>query len=85
MGDPCCLWFALREFCEEGFDLGFQFGDAIGVRLDGFGRLIGYGDEILVRHLGVPEDLAAVFAGDAEEVFGTSPDEVVMVGVGHRV
>jgi hypothetical protein len=29
--------------------------------------------------------LASVFASDGGEVFGASPDEVVMVGVGHRV
>jgi hypothetical protein len=29
--------------------------------------------------------LASVFAGDGEAVFGASPEEVVMVGVGHRV
>jgi hypothetical protein len=29
--------------------------------------------------------LASVLAGDAEAVFGASPDEVVLVGVWHRV
>jgi hypothetical protein len=29
--------------------------------------------------------LASVLASDGGEVFGASPDEVVMVGVGHRV
>jgi hypothetical protein len=28
--------------------------------------------------------LASVFASDGGEVFGASPDEVVMVGVWHR-
>jgi hypothetical protein len=29
--------------------------------------------------------LASVLASDEGEVFGASPDEVVLVGVGHRV
>jgi hypothetical protein len=75
----------LGKFSEEGRELGFKFRDPFGVRLDGFGRLVGHADEILVGHLCVAEDLASVFAGDGGEVVGASPDEVVMVGVGHRV
>jgi hypothetical protein len=29
--------------------------------------------------------LASVFAGDGCEVVGASPDEVILVGIGHRV
>ena len=75
----------LGEFSEEGGELGFEFRDPLGVGLDWFGRLVGDADEILVGHLGVAEDLASVFASDGGEVFGASPDEVVLVGVGHRV
>jgi len=64
--------------------LGFEFRDPLGVRLDGFGRLVGDADEVLVGHLGVPEDDAAVFAGDGEKVVGAGPDEVVLVDVRHR-
>jgi hypothetical protein len=74
----------LGKFSEEGLDLGFQFRDPLGVGLDGFGRLVGHADEILVGHLGVAEDLASVFASDGGEVFGAGPDEVVMVGERHR-
>jgi hypothetical protein len=75
----------LGKFSEEGGELGFEFRDPLGVSLDGFGRLVGHADEILVGHLGVAEDLASVFASDGGEVFGASPEEVVLVGVGHRV
>lgn len=73
----------LGKFSEEGGELGFEFRDPLGVGLGGRLGLIGDADEIFVGHLGVTEDDAAVFAGDAEAVFGAGPDEVVMVGVGH--
>ena len=72
----------LTEFGEEGFDLGLKFRDAIRVRLDGFGGLVGHADEILVRHLFVAEDGATVLAGDGKAVVGAGPDEAVVVGVG---
>jgi hypothetical protein len=63
--------------------LGFKFRDPLGVGLHGLGGHVGDGDEVLVGHLGVPEDDAAVFTGDAEEVFGAGPEESVLVGVRH--
>ena len=76
----------LGKFSEEGGELGFEFRDPLGVGLDGRLGLVGDGDEILVRHLGVAEDLAAVFAGDGGEVVGASPDKAVVIGEGrgHR-
>jgi hypothetical protein len=47
--------------------------------------LVGYADKILVSHLCVTKNGAAVFAGDKVKVFGASPEKAVMVGVGHRV
>ena len=73
----------LGKFSEEGGELGFEFRNPLGVGLLRRLDLVGHADEILVGHLGVAEDLAAVFASDGSEVFGASPDEVVMVGVGH--
>lgn len=64
----------LGEFGEEGGDLGFELGDALGVGLLGGGRgHLGDGKQILVRHLGVAEDLAAVFAEEFEAVFASRP------------
>jgi hypothetical protein len=75
----------LGKFSDEGGELGLKFRDPLGVGLDGRLGLVGDADEILVRHLGVAEDLASVFAGDGCEVVGASPDEVILVGIGHRV
>jgi hypothetical protein len=66
----------LRKFSEEGFDLGFKFRDAVGVRLLGHDRLgdvLGDGEQILVRHLSVAQHLAAVFADKLESVFASVP------------
>lgn len=43
----------LREFSEEGGELGLKFRDAFRVGLLGGLDLIGHGDKVLVRHLGV--------------------------------
>jgi hypothetical protein len=75
----------LGEFGKEGLNLGFEFRDPLGVGFHGGLGLVGDADEILVGHLGVSEDDATVFASDAEAVFGAGPDEVVLVGVWHRV
>jgi len=83
MGDLCCLWFPLGKFGDERGELGFQFGDAVGIGLLGRLGLVRHGDEILVRHLCVAEDLASVLAGDGGEVVGASPDEAVVIGEGH--
>ena len=64
--------------------MGFQFGDAICVRLDGFGGHVGHRDEILIGHLGVAEDLAAVLASDGKSVIRARPRESVLVDVWHR-
>ena len=75
----------LGEFGKEGLNLGFEFRDPLGVGFHGGLGLVGDADEILVGHLGVSEDDAAVFAGDGKKVFGAGPEESVLVGVGHRV
>jgi hypothetical protein len=64
----------LGEFREEGFDLGFELGDAFGVGLLGQ-RLRSEGDreQILVRHVGVAEHLATVLADEFDAVFRASP------------
>ena len=66
----------LGKFGEEGFDLGFQLGDAILVgRLDGGGCCFDKSDreQILVSHLRVSDDLASIFADEFAEVFASVP------------
>ena len=74
----------LGKFSEEGGELGFEFRDPFGVRLDRFGSLVGHAYQIFFCHLGVAEDLTSVFASDGGEVFGASPSEAGMVDVWHR-
>ena len=72
----------LRKFSEEGFDLGFEFGDAVGLgRHDGFGRWFheSNGEQVLVRHVGVADDLAAIFADKFGAVFVSVPVFAVLV------
>ena len=72
----------LGEFSEEGFDLGFEFGDAVGLgRHDGFGRWFheSNGEQVLVRHVGVADDLAAIFADKFGAVFVSVPVFAVLV------
>lgn len=66
----------LGQFSEEGFDLGFEFGDAGRVGLlggDRLGHVLGNREQVLVRHVGVAEHLAAVFADEFEAVVASSP------------
>jgi len=66
----------LGKFSEEGFDLGFEFRDSLGVCLfggDRLGHVLGNREQILVRHVGVAHYLAAVFADEFEAVFASVP------------
>lgn len=70
----------LGEFGEEGFDLGFQLGDAFGVGLlDGFRFDKSNGEQILIRHLRIADDLAAIFADEFGAVFASVPMFAVLV------
>ena len=66
----------LGKFRDEGFDLGFEFRNAVGVCLfggDRLGHVLGNREQVFVRHLSVADYLAAVFADKLEAVFASVP------------